>query len=271
MATTSTVGLTQPTGTATSLGATPVMGQVTGQEQTLAGWAAPYISNMLGQTQALAQTPYRTYGGPLTAGPSSLQQQYFQGLGSMGFPSQLGKSVTQPGVMQSYMNPYMQQVLEPQLQAIQRQGDIDRNMIGAKAATMGGLGGARAGLMNQQLNADIMRQKQQATGTAYDRAYSQGLGQFNAEQQQGQQQAQLIGGAGAQQRDITQQGVAADLAEFERQRQFPYQQLQFQQSMLQGMPITATNNQYAQESKFSELIGTLTGLEALYRRLFPNG
>ena len=41
--------------------------------QGLADWAAPYITNYLGQAQALAQTPYQTYQGPLTAGASNLQ------------------------------------------------------------------------------------------------------------------------------------------------------------------------------------------------------
>ena len=110
----------------------PTAGNVTGAEQTLSSWAAPYITNMLGQAQALGQTPYQTYQGPLTAGPSTLQNQFFGGLGGLGFPSRLGQSFTDTGVAQSYMNPYMQQVLQPQLQAMQRQADIQRNAIGAQ-------------------------------------------------------------------------------------------------------------------------------------------
>lgn len=265
---TAPVTTSNPLGTSASA-FTPTMGQVTGQEQTLAGWAAPYITNMLGKTQALAETPYQTYQGPLTAGPSALQQQFFGGLGSLGFPGQFGKSFTDTGVAQQYMNPYMQQVLQPQLQAMQRQADIQRNVLGAQAAKAGAFGGARAGLMGSQLNAELMRQQQQATGQAYQQAYTQGLGQFNVEQQQAQQLAQMLGAAGAAQRDITQQGVSADVAEFERQRQFPYQQLQFQQAMLQGMPLTAANYQYQQPSPFSELLQTTGGLLDLYQRLFP--
>ena len=250
-------------------GLSPGAGNLTGRQSTLSEWAGPYVASMLGKTQALSETPYQVYGGPLTAGPSALQQQYFSGLGGLGFPSRLGQSFTQPGVMQSYMSPYMQTVLAPQLQAMQRQADIQRGTIGAQAAKAGAFGGARAGLMNAQLNADLMRQQQQATGQAYGQAYTQGLGQFNMEQQQAAQLANMLAGAGATQRDIEAQGVAADLAEFQQQRDWPYKQLQFQQSMLQGMPIQSIAAQYQQPTSLSNTINTMGGLMGLYEKLYP--
>jgi hypothetical protein len=107
---------------------------------SLSNWAGPYVANMLGQGQALAQTPYQAYTGPLSAGYSPFRNRSSPGLGSIGFPSTLGKSFTDQGVAQSYMNPYMQQVLAPQLQELQRQADIQRNLIGAKAAQGGAFG-----------------------------------------------------------------------------------------------------------------------------------
>ena len=250
---------------ATSALSTAIPAGQTGRQETLSEWAGPYVTSMLGKAQALSESPYQVYGGPLTAGPSALQQQYFSGLGSLGFPSRLGQSFTQPGVAQSYMSPYMQQVLQPQLQAMQRQADIQRGALGAQAAKAGAFGGARAGLMNAALNADLMRQQQQATGQAYGQAYTQGLGQFNLEQQQAQQLASMLGGAGAQQRDIESQGVAADLAEFQAQRDYPYKQLQFQQSMLQGMPIQSVAAQYQQPSTLANTMNTMGGLAQLYK------
>jgi hypothetical protein len=95
--------------------------------------------------------------------------------------------------------------------------------------------------MNSQLNAELMRQKEQATGQAYGQAFTQGMNQFNAEQQQGSQLASMLAGAGAAQRDIEQQGIAAQKGQFEEERKFPYAQLQFQQSLLQGLPIGTTS------------------------------
>jgi hypothetical protein len=55
---------------------------------------------MLGQAQAIANTPYQTYQGPMTAGESGLQSQVFQGLGSLNFPSNLGQSFSSTGAYQ---------------------------------------------------------------------------------------------------------------------------------------------------------------------------
>jgi hypothetical protein len=76
-------------------------------------------------------------------------------------------------------------------------------------------------------------------------------------------------GAGEMQRAIDQQGVAADLAEFHAQRDFPYKQLQFQQSMLQGLPIQSVASQYQQPSTLTSTLNTMGGLMDLYQRLYP--
>ena len=252
-------------GAATGAGALPAAGGTS--SSTLSEWAGPYVTGMLGQAQALAARPYETYRGPLTAGASNLQQKVFQGLGNLAFPSQLGKSFTDTGVQQQYMNPYMQQVLQPQLQAMQRQADIQRSALGAQLAKSGAFGGARAGLLGSQLNADLMRQQQQATGQAYGQAYQQGLGQFNLEQQQAQQLAQMLGGAGAAQRGIEQEGITADLNEFLQQRDYPMKQVQILQSMLQGLPISTVTNTPAQMSGLGQINATVGGLGTLLQSL----
>jgi hypothetical protein len=208
--------------------------------QSLSEFAGPLVGEMLGKAQALAATPYQAYTGPLTAGYSPLQEKVYSGLESLSFPSTLGKSFTDTGVAQSYMNPYLEQVLSPQLQALQRQADIQKNVIGAQAAKAGAFGGSGLGLRQNQLAAELMRQQQQATGQAYGQAYQTGLGQFNVEQGQAAGLANLLSGGGAQQRAIEQEGINALKAQFEEERKFPYAQAQFVQSMLQGIPIGTT-------------------------------
>jgi hypothetical protein len=65
--------------------------------QGLADWAAPYITNYLGKAQALSETPYQAYQGPLTAGASQLQNQAFQGIGSLTVPSSIGQAASTAG------------------------------------------------------------------------------------------------------------------------------------------------------------------------------
>ena len=77
------VGGTTGTGTYVD----PMAGKQTGTESSLSNWVGPYVTEMLGKGQALAQTPYTAYTGPLTAGPSALQNQAFYGLGNLTIPS----------------------------------------------------------------------------------------------------------------------------------------------------------------------------------------
>ena len=110
-------------------------------ESTISSWAGPYVTNMLGKAQAIANEPYQVYQGPMTAGESGLQSKVFQGLGNLTFPGNLGGSFSSAGAYQlpnmnaaapstaaggaapagptgiasQYMNPYLQAVLDPQM------------------------------------------------------------------------------------------------------------------------------------------------------------
>lgn len=65
--------------------------------QGLAPWAAGYITDYLGKAKALADTPYQAYKGPLSAGPSDLQNQAFQGIGSLTVPGSIGQAAGTAG------------------------------------------------------------------------------------------------------------------------------------------------------------------------------
>ena len=86
MATTSTTG---------GASALPAAGGTS--ESTFSNWAGPYATNMLGRAQAIADTPYQTYQGPMTAGESNLQTNAFKGLGSLTVPSGIGSAATTAG------------------------------------------------------------------------------------------------------------------------------------------------------------------------------
>ena len=55
------------------------VGQPASTQGSLADWASPYVTSMLGKGQALSEMPFQAYTGPLTAGQSELQTQAFQG------------------------------------------------------------------------------------------------------------------------------------------------------------------------------------------------
>jgi hypothetical protein len=266
---------------------------------------------MMGKAQALSNTPYQTYQGPMTAGESSLQNKMFQGLGGLSFPSQLGQSFsssgayqppamtpnayanqpigmgagagtppigttgasgtgatgatsTTPNIAQQYMNPYLQSVLQPQLEELRRQSQINAQPGMAKLTQAGGFGGGRQAIMESENNRNLLQAQNQAIGTGYSNAYDKAMQQFNTEQGQAKTLADLMGTAGAQQRGIEQEGVTADYNEFLAQRDYPQKQVQFLQSMLQGLPISTVSNVPQSQTGAQQAVG---GMASVYQML----
>jgi hypothetical protein len=251
-----------------AVGGTTLPAGSTGSEQAPNSFAGEYIADMMGKGQALANAPYQQYMGPLTAGASDLQNKVYGGLQNTNFPGNLGTSfssagapamptmgssgnqpVGQPagGVQQSqgiasqYMNPYLQNVLNPQMEELRRQAQIN-NMSGLGALTKSGaFGGGRQAIMESEAGRNLLQEQNKALGQGYASAFDRAQQQFNTEQTQGMGLANLMSSQGAQQRGIEAEGIAADKAAFEEARENPYKMVQYQQSLLQGMPISATN------------------------------
>jgi hypothetical protein len=250
-----------PSGTALSSG-------LTGTEQSLSNWAAPYVTNMLGQGQAIANSPYQAYTGQLTAGVSPLQQQAFQGAQGLSAPAGMGgftpQSFTSQGTAQQYMNPYLQQALDPQLAEARRQSQITQTQNAGKLTGAGAYGGGRQAIMDAETQRNLGTTLADITGRGYMSAYDKATQQFNTEQQAAQQaqdltnryglnalqqQAQL----GQTQRGIEAEDVAAQKAQFEEERVNPYKMVQFQSSLLGGLPLAAQTYNTAQPSWLQSL------------------
>jgi hypothetical protein len=180
-------------------------------------------------------------------------------MATMGAGTTPATAPTGTGVAAQYMNPYLQSVLNPQLQELRRQNDITQQNTNAKMTAQGAFGGGRNAIMNAQNNADLMRQMNSTVGTGYANAYDKAMQQFNTEQGQSRDLLGLLGTAGAQQRGIESEGVAADLAEFNQQRQYPYQQVQFQRDMISGLPTSSVTNTPGQLSGIGQLLQGLGG------------
>ncbi len=69
--------------------------------------------------------------------------------------------------------------------------------------------------------------------------------------------------AGAAERDIAQQGITADYLQYQQEQQYPYEQLKFMQSMLEGLPVAARETSYVQPSGFEDFGSGLASLMAL--------
>lgn len=259
---------------------TPAAG--TSTQSTLSAWAGPYVTDMLGKAQAISETPYQTYQGPMTAGQSGLQSKVFQGLGSLAFPGNIGQSFTSTGAPDiagamagtsagtptgpaaAYMNPYLQSVLEPQLAELRRQSQMTQMGNAAKMVGAGAFGGSRQALLDAETQRNLMQEMNKTVGQGYANAYDKAMQQFNTEQGQAKTLADMMAGAGATQRGIEQEGITADYNEFLAQRDYPTKQVQFLQSMLQGLPISTYSTSPASQTGIGQLASTVGTLGTTY-------
>tara|TARA_R110000796_G_scaffold229894_2_gene347361 strand:- start:406 stop:1296 length:891 start_codon:yes stop_codon:yes gene_type:complete len=273
-----------------------------GQSSSLSPWAGPYVTDMLGKGAALADMPYQGFMGPLTAGQSTLQDAAFTGLANLAVPTtaqttydpmsftgagyaaptaeqaiagEMGAYTPASGnVLQQYMTPYLQGALQPQYDAANRQSQMQQLAMQSQYGKAGAFGGGRQAVAGAELDRGLLDRMAGITGTGYQNAFEQAQNQFNVEQNRGMQaarQAQQYGmdvlGAqrlgGAEQRAIEGQGIMADIAQFEQERDDPYKKVQYQQSLLQGLPITTQDYQYAEPSTLSNVMGGAGGILGL--------
>jgi hypothetical protein len=273
------------TGAGSGAGGTP---QDVSRNSTLSSWAGDYVTNALGQGAALASAPYQAYQGPLTAGASGLQQQAFAGasdIAGAGYtPTQFSGGLFDTGAAQTYMNPYLQASLDPQLKELQRQADIQRVADAGRLTKAGAFGGSRQAIMESEGRRNLLDKQASVLGTGYATAYDKAMAQFNADQAR-QMDAQRLGeqsrqyGAdfglksvnqladlGAAQRGITSEGIAADKAQFEEQRDFAYKMPQYQLNLLQGIPVGGTTTS-ADTSGLTGILQSISGVGGAYQTL----
>ena len=280
----STIAATQ--GTATATAPDPIAGQQTGTESALSNWAGPYVTEMLGRGQAIGQTPYEAYTGPLTAGETAPQTAAFQGIAGLAVPTEQMTAFTpqeftseQAGRL---MNPFLQQALDPQIAEARRQAEKQRVANAGRLTQAGAFGGGRQAVSEAELSRGLLDRLAGITGTGFQSAYDRAAQQFNAEQQlglQSQQAANTYGLAalqkqadlGAAQRAIEAEGVMADRKQFEEELAFPYKQVQYQQSLLQGLPLAAQQYTYAQPSALANILSGTAGVQGLGQSILGPG
>lgn len=278
-------------------------------------YARPYVERMLGKSEALTDinaNPYQSYGGQRLQGFTPMQERAFQnyatqqiapelgagsnmaalsGLGSLTAGSDYMRMASDPRSMQSFMSPYMQNVVDLQKQEATRDYEKGLGALNAKAVGSGAFGGTRASLERAEAgrNLGTTLANIQATGSqnAFDKAqqaqqfgstlglqgYGQGiqaastlgqLGQTRYGQEMGISDA--ISRAGAVQQAQGQQGLDLAYQDFTQQKNYPYQQLAFQSDMLRGLPLSQSSQTMysAQPSTLSQLGGLGTTALGIY-------
>lgn len=254
--------------------------QDTSRTSTLSPWVGDYVTNALGQGAALAAAPYQAYQGPLTAGASNLQQQAFAGASDIAMGGYTPGTFTGSfGAEQAtqYMNPYLKASLDPQLTELKRQSDIARLDDAARLTRAGAFGGSRQAIMESEARRNLLDKQANLLGQGYKTAFDTGAARYAADQAAqersrqfsadfGLQSVKNLADLGAVQRGITSEGLAADRAQFEAERDFAYKMPQYQLGLLSGLPIGASTAS-VNPDPLARTISTTGGLASLYKTL----
>jgi hypothetical protein len=262
-------------------------------------YLSDYLYNLMSGAYSAAQQPYQTYGGPRIAGFTDPQTQAFQatqnaasayqpqfqaaqqtaaagaGLSTLGAaqPYFTAASQTTPGVIQNYMNPYQQNVIEQMGTQAQRQlQEKILPAIGDQFTRAGQYGSSRqqeiaqrgvrdiaSGLeqnigtqlaqgyttAGQQAQTDLARQASlgQAAGTLAGTQETAAANLANVQAGLGQK-AQALGltgaaaleATGAEQQAMNQKNLDLAYQDFQTQTQYPEQQLGFLSNIVRGLP-----------------------------------
>lgn len=249
-------------------GENPAVGQPVGTESSLSNWAGDYVTNMLGRGRALGEQAYQAYEGPLSAGTSGLQQQAFTGIGGLQAPTNMGVNAFTAADAQAGMNPYLMASLNPQIEEARRQSEIDRIANAGRMTQAGAFGGSRQALMDMENQRSLQTNIADITGKGYASAYDRAREQFNLDRDKRNQYGFDVlskqEGAGATQRGIESEGMAADYAQFEEERSFPYKQVQYMQSLLSELPLAAQTTSYTAPSEAAQYGRTQDIISKLY-------
>jgi len=194
----------------------------------------------------------------------------------------LGGAEMPPNLIAQYMNPYLQSALDPQIAEARRQSEIDRVNNASRMTKAGSFGGSRQAVLDAENQRSLQSNLAGITGAGYRDAYDKATNQFNLEQDRGmtaQDKTNEYGlttlGAytdlGQIQRDIESEGITADRMQFEEERDYPYKDIQFKQSLLSGLPITAMDYNYKEPSYLQTLAADAGDFESFFTALLNDG
>ena len=204
------------------------------------------------------------------------------------------------------MNPYLTSALQPQIDEARRQSQITQQQNAAKMTQAGAFGGSRGAIMDAETQRSLGANLANITGTGYNTAYDKATQQFNADQARKMAEAQFGAGqgmtsaqnlaqygqsaqaaneasrqyssefglkslsdlmsAGATQRAIEGEGIAADKAQFEQQQAYPFNMVEFQRKLVEGLPTGASTTAVNQDA-ISKMQSDVSGLASLYKTL----
>jgi len=254
------------------------------------GLRQPMYGGQMGPQQQMMQQPMTPAPQPYGRGRQPWQQDTTLMGANYGIP---GMSGGYQSPRDRYMSPYQQGVTNVAKEEAIRDADRMRSQIGLTAASQGGLGGYREGIVESNLNRDLMRNLSDIQTQGLQSGYQNAQQMFEADRaaRLGQESGQLgaaqllggfapqaqemalqrigaLGGVGGQRRGFRQAGMDIGYEDFLRQQGYPRQQLGFQSNMIRGLNLqpAQTVSSYAQRpGLFQQTLGAGLGALGLYQ------
>jgi hypothetical protein len=218
------------------------------QQQAQQGIAGMQTPEQYGQAMGL--TGQGIMGQLGTAG----QGVGLAGLGyeAAGTGNRYAQQATNPNTMQSYMSPYMQNVVDIQQREAQRQADIAATGRGAQAVQAGAFGGSRQAIMDAEAARNLAQQKGDIQAQGLQQAYQQAqqAQQFGANLGLQGMQAGMAGvgaGIGAQ-----QAGYGQAMAGAQNLANLGQQQLASQQGIYNLQNTVGAQQQAMEQQKINQ-------------------
>lgn len=246
---------------------------LTDTSSTLPAWLQEYTRGLAGQATAVAGGQYQGYTPPTgaatygeqagkLAGFDPMQTQSFQNI-----QSQQGNwkpytdyaSQTVPQAVGSYMNPYESNVMDVMAQRGQR--NLTENLLPQVNSTFAGAGQfgstRNADFTNRALrdtNQNIMDQQAQLAQTGFQNAQTTAMSDMQRQaalgqqvQQLGFQDASMLGTAGQQKQQQTQQNLNMGYEDWNKQKDWQKSNLDWLSQIVRGLPADQTRYQYQTE------------------------
>jgi hypothetical protein len=237
-------------------------GKEIGTESSLSNWAGDYVTGMLSKGQALGGLGYNeagfAYTGDLEAGTTGLQDQANIGLATLSAPNQMGTFQPTQANLDPYMNPFQQEVIDRTAADMRRQSQIDALQQQQQLTSAGAFGGSRDALLRAEMANNLSRgiadMSAEQRAANFNQAMDRGI---MAQKDINQYGFDVLGAqakAGADLRNIDKERIAAEYGQFREQREFPYKQVQYMQSLLQGLPLAAQTTTYSEPSPYDKLM-----------------
>lgn len=176
----------------------------TTQQQQLAGPAANIATDLFNRASSFAAQPWSGYSheqriAPFNADQANafdrtryisensgnlfgLLQDRVLGDQQSGALAGLQQPFSQANISQ-YMNPYVQQVLDPAIADLERRAALTRNQMNANAVRTGSFGGSRNMLGQMELERNTMNEIGRLSANERARAFNEAAQQYRADQQ----------------------------------------------------------------------------------------